>query len=378
MMADPNLLRNDVDNISRGVPTAAAMEELGSETGLEYVVCGVDHKDSWNAFVEDHPDGTFCHRYEWSEIIQAAYRNDCHYIAARQSGRIVAVFPMIVLRTLRGKKRAVSVAFNNYGGPLVADGNDLENFADSCLHLLQQRFGVDSVEVRQLRPGRVTPKATDAFDVTMIRDLPDSADIMFKELGPKVRNKVRKAEKSGLSVRSGSDQLKAFYEVYSRNMSRLGTPVHSLAFFHGIQDAFSDASQFMTVRLEGRPIGGILLIFHGDKVANPFSSTLAEFKRLRPSMLMYWKSFELAINAGKKQFDMGRSLLGSGTYDFKKQWGAVPYEIEQTVTALGGKQVAHSSSFYRSRKAQILARVWSHLPFTLQGIIGPIVRRRMP
>jgi lipid II:glycine glycyltransferase (peptidoglycan interpeptide bridge formation enzyme) len=40
-------------------------------------------------------------------------------------------------------------------------------------------------------------------------------------------------------------------------------------------------------------------------------------------MLLYWTMIRDSIERGYKVFDFGRSTPNEGTYNFKKQWGAV-------------------------------------------------------
>ena len=57
--------------------------------------------------------------------------------------------------------------------------------------------------------------------------LPAHADALWSGLGTKVRNQVRKGQKSGAQVVWGGEELLSeFYAVFSRNMRDLGTPVY--------------------------------------------------------------------------------------------------------------------------------------------------------
>ena len=53
---------------------------------------------------------------------------------------------------------------------------------------------------------------------------------MWEVIDRKVRNQIRKAEKSALTVeRGGAELVGEFYTVFTRNMRDLGTPVYSRA-----------------------------------------------------------------------------------------------------------------------------------------------------
>ena len=62
--------------------------------------------------------------------------------------------------------------------------------------------------------------------------LPSTVDDLWKDTDRKVRNQVRKAQKEGLVVQEGGEELvDDFYSVFSRNMRDLGTPVYPKRLF---------------------------------------------------------------------------------------------------------------------------------------------------
>ena len=85
--------------------------------------------------------------------------------------------------------------------------------------------------------------------VMMILDLRDDPDEMWKAFDAKLRNQVRKASKSGLTVGwSSKEGLADFYKIFAANMRDLGSPVHSHDFFGAILDEFNDSAKIMLVR----------------------------------------------------------------------------------------------------------------------------------
>src|SRR5207302_1869409 len=91
--------------------------------------------------------------------------------------------------------------------------------------------------------------------VTMLLDLPSTYDVCWEQLDRKVRNQIRKAEKSGIAVESGGrDLLDEFYAVFARNMRDLGTPVYSRRLFAAILEEFPPQARLHVGRLNGRPV----------------------------------------------------------------------------------------------------------------------------
>src|SRR5690606_17395919 len=106
-------------------------------------------------------------------------------------------------------------------------------------------------------------------------------------------------------------------------MRDLGTPVYGRKLFEAILGLWSEA-ELLVARLDGKPVGGAFLIRHRDTMEIPWASTVREVNRLGVNMLMYWHALTHAIELGCRFFDFGRSSKDSGTYRFKRQWGAVP------------------------------------------------------
>src|SRR6185436_6210756 len=77
----------------------------------------------------------------------------------------------------------------------------------------------------------------------------------WSSLDKKVRNQVRKAEKSGLTIASGGPELlNEFYAVFARNMRDLGTPVYTRALFAQVMQAFPASTRIHVVWLGTTPV----------------------------------------------------------------------------------------------------------------------------
>lgn len=161
-------------------------------------------------------------------------------------------------------------------------------------------------------------------------------------------------------------------------MGRLGTPVHSAKFVQEILRNLGESADVLTIRYEGRPVGAMLVIKQGNTWADPMASCLAEFNKFNPNMLMYWEALRAACDAGAKSFDFGRSHKQSGTYRFKKQWGAIEVPLKYH-SYIGGEMFPFvSTDFYRGQSASIFASIWQKLPLIVQIRLGPTVRRWLP
>lgn len=336
------------------------------------VECTAHDASVWDAFVAN-ATGTYCHQFGWKHVVERTYGLKTYYLAFRSTDTWLGVLPLAIMPRLPGGTlKAVSLPYCNYGGLLSAPGVNAEPLKTAAIEYLT-RVGVSKIEFRD-----IAPDMTDASEVTMILTFPENAEILWKQVGDKARNQVRKAQRAGLTLRWGRDQGDDLYTIYANNMGRLGTPVHSPKFVREILANFGEQADVLTVRHEGQAIGAMLLIKHGDTWADPMASCLAEFNKFNPNMLMYWEALRVACDAGAQSFDFGRSHKDSGTYRFKKQWGANEVALHYHSYKNGLLLPSASTNFYRGQSASKLANIWRHLPDLVQNQLGPVVRRWLP
>ena len=90
-------------------------------------------------------------------------------------------------------------------------------------------------------------------------------------------------------------------------------------------------------------------------------------------MLLYWETIRTACLEGFRRFDFGRSSRGSGTYRFKRQWGAVESPLFWYTIPIHGRVRPVSPD--EGRIAAYLTSAWRHLPLTVTRGVGPRIRR---
>lgn len=335
---------------------------------MAIAIQAIDHSlaANWDTFVSRH-GGNYCHAYGWRYVFEHAYALKTFYLAAMDGEEWCGILPVAILPN----GSAVSLPYCNYGGILVSRPRDIDLIRGAFLDFLKEH-GVHQIEMRELGG------PPESGEMTMILHLPESAQTLWKNIGDKVRNQIRKSQRFGFEIRWGADQLNELYDIYADNMGRLGTPVHGKEFLRQIVSNFKEQSDILTIRYEGRVIAAMLVLKYGDTWIDPIASSRIEFKHMNPNMLLYWIALEAACSAGAKQFDFGRSQRLSGTYQFKRQWGA--FEVPLNYHAYQNCSVVPSVStnFYRSKKAKFIAHLWSMLPGMIQRTLGPILRRYMP
>jgi serine/alanine adding enzyme len=312
----------------------------------------------------------------WLNVLANGFGHTPYALEAVEAGRTVGYLPLAFVRSLLFGKFLVSLPYLNSNGVQADTPTIATALVDEAVRL------ADNLRVRHLELRQESPVVHLAFNaemrskVHMRLRLPDTTAALSKAIGPKVRNQIRKGEKSNLTVEWGGEGLvEAFHEVFSRNMRDLGTPVYGQKLLVAVLKEYSSQSEICVVRHKGQPIAAALLL-HGVGVTEvPSASCLREFNSTCANMLMYWHLLERAIQRGQQVFDFGRSTVDGSTYKFKQQWGAKP---EPAVWQYYARRGSPSEMRPDNPKYQRLIRIWQRLPVSVTRWIGPKIARGIP
>jgi FemAB-related protein (PEP-CTERM system-associated) len=332
-----------------------------------------DDAGAWDAFVRASPGATGYHLWAWRRVFVRAFGHEPVYLLAYTDKQVVGILPLVSISSRLFGRTLTSLPFLNYGGVVAGADSVARQLVEAAGTIAEQR-GCRHVELRHVGR-RFEDLPCRQHKVTML--LPLEAGL-WDRLDRKVRNQVRKAQKSGLTAEHGGGELVAdFYAVFARNMRDLGTPVYSRRLFEEVLAAFPDRARLHVVRLEGRPVAAGLT-YQSSKTTTeiPWASSIRDYNTLCPNHLLYWSVIEAAIEGGQGVFDFGRSTPGEGTYKFKEQWGAQPVPLHWEYRLVGGNQVPNVSP--TNAKFHAAIELWKRLPMGIANALGPFVVRSIP
>lgn len=332
--------------------------------------------DGWDDYVAAHPQGTNYHRFAWKRVVEGSFGHRGYFLAARTGeGKLCGVLPLVHMRSMLFGNFLVSLPFFNYGG-LLCDDSGAGRALLAEAERLRGQLGAEHVELRHLA-AETAGLATRSHKVTMLLELADDEERQWKQLDAKVRNQVRKAEKSGLVTVTGHRELlDGFYAIFCRNMRDLGTPVYSKDFFRNILEAFPESTAIVTVMLNGKAVAAGLLTWFGETLEVPWASSIRDYREMCPNNLLYWEAIRFAIRRGSSRFDFGRSTPGEGTYRFKKQWGATAVPLYWQYLLKEGAALPDLNP--ANPKFQLAVRMWQRLPVAVANVLGPGIVRSIP
>jgi FemAB-related protein (PEP-CTERM system-associated) len=332
-------------------------------------------REACDRYVASHGEGSAYHSPAWLELIGRAFGHDTRYLVAESGGSIAGVLPLVFFRSRLFGRFAVSLPFVNYGGVLADSGEAARALVDRAIEETRNAGG-SHLELRHTAQ-RFPELTARRHKVAMILDVEPTSGRQWDRLDRKVRNQIRKAEKSALQGEHGGLELvDAFYDVFAHNMRDLGTPVYGIRFFREVLATFPDVSRVFLVRQHGRPIAASIVHWHGSTIEVPWASSIREFNPLCSNVLLYWHMIAYASDHGLRRFDFGRSTPGEGTFHFKRQWGAEPHELVWEYWAAAGTSVPDLSP--KNPTFSFAIKAWQRLPVGIATAIGPHIVRNIP
>ncbi len=400
LMKEYSLQTNEIKDIIKNIENEidSIFKEKNSSTdnlddknnnilsGREYSKKQIDIKDisieildsnhaEWNTYVNNNPNASIYHKLEWKKIIESTFLHKCYYfIAKNKDGNTVGVLPTTRLNSKLFGDFLVSMPYFNYGGP-IADSSIIELMLMEAANTKADELKVNHVEYRDDVKREGYPVKTEK--VNMLLKLTSSTDELWNSFTPKLRAQIKRPQKENAEILIGNiEYLDDFYAVFARNMRDLGTPVYSKDFFKNILETFSDSTHIIVIKMNNKPVSAAFLIGYKNNLEIPWASTIQDVNHLSINMLLYWEVLKLAVTKNYKYFDFGRSSKDSGTYRFKKQWGAEPKQLywhywlkdDNTLPALNPS----------NPKYLFFIMIWKRLPIFITKIIGPHIVKNLP
>ena len=349
------------------------------------VVVQSEDAGAWDAFVHAHPAAEHGHLFNWSRVIAEVYRHRPYYLAAvdagagsEHGGTIRGILPLFRFKPLLSWPKLVSLPFFDQAGPLAGDRQTETLLFQAGLGRLRDR-GCAGLEIRQAAPARYCQghgveefnSKLSTLKVSMKLRLADSQDEMLRGFKAKLRSQINKGMKNGLETRIGREELlEPFYQVFSRNMRDLGSPVHSKKFFQAIFKYFRQDAYICLVTFERQPVAAGFMFRFRNELKNPWASSLRIYRHLNTNMLLYWAMIRFACDEGMHCFDMGRSSGGASTYRFKKQWGPEENQLYWYSWSPAGQKL-------EERPETLVYPTWRRLPVFAANLLGPLLRRHI-
>ncbi len=329
----------------------------------------------WDQFIASNTQGTPFHSTAWMRALERTfdYENRSFYVL--RDGKIAGVLPLFLVSNWIVGRCLISTPFADYGGLCAED----EASADALVEHAVEASAAEKIDFLELRhkTGKPRPQfyIKDLY-VSFATELAAEPEAQLKRLPRDTRYMIRKGEKAGLEFRDGLEQLPEFYELFTLNWRRFGTPVFSRQWLEALVDEFRGSAGLVMARANGRPVAGVFSFVFHDTLFPHYSGAAPDANALAANNFIYWELMKSAIKQGIRRFDFGRSKQNTGAYKFKSTWNMQVDPLQYQVCMIRRRSPPNFSP--ANPKFALAANLWSRMPLKATTWLGPHVVRWFP
>jgi len=333
-----------------------------------------DHA-AWDRFVSDHPLGSPFHLIAWKESIDQTFGYKPFYLEAKQRDEICGVLPLFLTGGFLTGRRLISSPFAVYGG-ILADSSQSRSLLLERAKQLAADLEVRDLELRNAWEDQCSELPRLSRYVTFTQQIGPEEEPILNTIPRKRRAAVRKSLQQSLVSRREFSDTRAFEDLYSRNLRRLGTPRFPKSHFRTLLEKFRGLRDIREVVLNGKVVAAVFSFYFRDQAIPYYGASDPQYNAAQPNNFMYYDLMRWGGQNGYTVFDFGRSKRVKGSYDFKSHWGMVERELPYEVHLVKGKFLPNYSPANPAFRLPILC--WQRLPLGLTRTLGPWLIRHVP
>jgi serine/alanine adding enzyme len=286
------------------------------------------------AFIDANPGFQFFQSPVFYQLSLTSKKLRPFYIIAKQEGSIVGVL-------LACRQVQINLPFIRFltsrnliiGGPLV------RNQDEQIVNGLLATYRIKSPRslYTQVRNMRDTTGSRAAFlangfgyedHLTILVDLGQTEEELWKDVHSKRRNEIRRAEKEGCRVEMVAtlETLTHCYDILTEVYHRAKLPLPDFSHFKAMLQHSTETIglRIFTAVWKNRIIGCMLCIAWGDTLYDYYAGSYSRYYNKYPNDLLPWAVFKWAKMNGFSRFDFGgagKPNVPYGVRDYKKKFG---------------------------------------------------------
>ena len=330
----------------------------------------------WDAFVRACPEATFFHLSGWQKVIEQSFGIKTWFYYVQQDGQIQGVLPLAEIKSRLFGHSLGAMPFCVYGGVATVD-EGARILLDDAADKLARELGVGHLEYRGMKRAHPDDPSfhTKELYVTFRKEISADDEANLNAIPRKQRAMVRKGIKLGLKG-VVEDNVDRMFEAYAHSVLRLGTPVFPKKYFALLQQTFGDECEVRSIYTsDDRLVASVLSFYWRDEVVPYYGGGMDLAREVAGNDFMYWNLMQAAAARGCRIFDYGRSKLGTGAYDFKKNWGFTAEPLPYEYKLYASDKLPDNNPL--NPKYQLFIKMWKKLPLPVANFLGPYIVRNL-
>lgn len=276
----------------------------------------------WDELLASSQEYTFFHTSAWAKVLWEAYHYRPLYFTVLDSNRLLALIPMMEVRSMLTGLRGVSLPFTDHCEPIIVEGieaEDMFNFVTEYARQHSWRF----VESRGGRYPDATP-AVSFYKHTL--NLTFGIDKIFSRFEHSTKSNIRKAIREDVEVNifRSLEAVKEYYRLQCITRKRHALPPQPYRFFQKIYEhVISKNLGLVVLASHGKTnIAGSIFFHFREKCLDKFGASDYAYQHLRANNLVMWEAIKWYSQNGYRSLSLGRTMLdNTGLRRFKTGWG---------------------------------------------------------
>lgn len=372
--------------LPRAAPSPARSAEIdappsvrATEPPLEIARFEAREDSARDAFLRTQPGASIFHTAGWRRAVERVFGHAPRDLVAKQGGAIVGVLPLSLCRTPRFGRHLVSTPYGVYGGPVGATRDIERQLVARAVHEARE-LGVGRLELRCRDDLGLEGLVASDLYAAFVQDVPKDPAEIWSRMPKRARAEVRKTvEKHRLALSEGRFYVDDLTRLFARSKKLLGSPAFPRAWFEALCDELGEGALVHVVRAQGnaQPIAATMsFVFNGKLDFYYIGVTDDANRSFNATNWLVVRLQELCTARGITRFDLGRSRVDSGPYQFKKNQGFEPATLAYRYALVRSKELP---SFNPSNpKTEKLRETWTKLPDWTTDLLSPRLMRFLP
>ncbi|MBN2037563.1 MAG: peptidoglycan bridge formation glycyltransferase FemA/FemB family protein [Chitinispirillaceae bacterium] len=328
----------------------------------------------WDTRVLSFPEATIFHSAAWARVLIESYGFLPHYCVNRQGDEITGILPLMEVRDILGRKKAVSLPFTDFCEPLFNDTDDFQKTFEHIAGIAQNKKW-RSIELRGGHQNLANQPVYDEIFTHEI-DLTPEPDAIFKSFADSNRRNIRKAKKSGITVthENSLDAMKSFYFLNCLTRREHGLPPQPWIFFYKLLETILRHEKgFITLATyQHKPVAANLYMTFGKKALYKYGASDRRFQHLRPNNMAMWEGIRKCKSLGAVAINLGRTEIHhTGLLQFKRGYGCQASTVNYYRFDYIRNKFERNSGSQHTLKIQSF--IFSHLPIPISRLVGQMI-----
>ena len=330
----------------------------------------------WNDLLISAPGYSFFHSESWARVLYESYRYNPLYFTLVDKDKLLALIPVMEIKSILTGRRGVSLPFSDYCEPIIAQNIQFQDMMNYVIGY-GKKAGWKSLELRggkSFQPGSIPCY----YYYSHSLDIEQKEEQIFANFRNNTQRNIRKAVREDVDVKicNSLDSIREYYRLHCMTRKGKGLPPQPYNFFRKIYDHIISKNMgfVFLATYNNRNIAGAVYFHFGEKAIYKFGASNRTYQHLRANNLVMWEAIKWYSQNGYKNLCFGRTEPeNNGLRQFKIGWGTK----EQIINYL--KYDLRTDAYVQENQhiKPLHNKIFKMMPMLSLKIIGSLLYKHM-